>query len=292
MTSQQPQKSAVVTGVSTGIGRAIAQNLIGRGWRVFGSVRKENDASDARAALGPNFIPLLFDVTDEDAIKRAADEVRGALAGATLQGLVNNAGIALAGPILHLPLDELKRQMDVNVYGPIRVTQAFAPLLGADKTFTGTPGKIVNMSSVAGKIASPFMSPYAMSKHALEAMSEALRRELSLYGIDVVIVGPGAIRTPIWDKADDINAEQYRGTDYYELLLGMRGAMKEYGESGLPPEDVGLLVGRILDGEANAVRYAILRNKFSMWTLPRLLPKRLVDKAVLKRFGFPVKDKA
>lgn len=281
------QKAAVVTGVSTGIGRAIAQNLIARGWRVFGSVRKQSDASEAKATLGPSFTPLIFDVTDDAGVKRAADEVRDALGGATLRGLVNNAGIAVAGPALHIPLDEVKHQFDVNVYGPIRVTQAFAPLLGARKDFAGIPGKIVNMSSVAGKMASPFMSPYAMSKHALEALSDALRRELSLYGVDVIIVGPGAIKTPIWDKADDINAEQYKATDFYELLVGLRSAMKEYGDAGLPPEDVGALVGRILEREATAPRYAILRNKFAMWTLPRLLPTRIVDKAVLKRFGFP-----
>lgn len=282
-------KSAVVTGVSTGIGRAIAQSLVNDGWRVFGSVRKEKDAEAVRAALGDNFTPLLFDVTDDEAIKASANEVRKALNGRTLNGLVNNAGIAVAGPLRYLPVDDLRHQMEVNLFGALRVTQAFLPMLGADKEFTGTPGRIVNMSSVAGKLASPIMGPYSMSKHALEAFTDALRRELMMHGIDVVVVGPGAIKTPIWDKADDIDAEQYRGTEYYDILVGMREKYKELGDSGLPPETIGDLVLNILSGRETKTRYAILRDKFLMWTLPRLLPKRMVDKVIVDRFGFPKK---
>ncbi|MHA7873091.1 MAG: SDR family NAD(P)-dependent oxidoreductase, partial [Hyphococcus sp.] len=254
-----------------------------------GSVRKEKDAEDARAAIGDNFFPLIFDVTDSAAIAEAASCVGEVLEGATLQGLVNNAGIAVAGPLRYLQVDELKFQMEVNLYGALRVTQAFLPLLGADKSFRGAPGRIVNMSSVAGKIASPIMGPYSMSKHALEAFTDALRRELLMHGIDVVSVGPGAIKTPIWDKADDINEEQYKDTEYYETMIGMREKYKELGASGLPPEDVGALVLRILNGEETKTRYALLRDKFLMWTLPRLLPKRMVDKIIVDRFGFPKK---
>jgi NAD(P)-dependent dehydrogenase (short-subunit alcohol dehydrogenase family) len=279
------QKTAVVTGVSTGIGRAIAKSLIGAGWRVFGSVRKEKDAADAGADLGPNFTPLLFDVTDDAAIRREAEKVEKALGGRTLDALVNNAGVAVAGPVGYLDLDDLKRQMDINVYGPIRVTQALLPMLGADHSRSGPPGRIVNMSSVAGKIASPFMSPYAMSKHALEALSESLRRELVRHGIDVVIVGPGAIRTPIWAKADDLNIERYRNTEYFDDLARMKGMMQTFGDAGLEAVDVGKLVLQILTAQKPKTRYAILRNKFAMWTLPNLMPKRMVDKAVAKRFG-------
>lgn len=283
MTSSK--KSAVVTGVSTGIGRAIAKSMIAAGWRVFGSVRKEKDASDASAALGSDFTPLLFDVTDDAAIRREAAKVDLALAGRTLDALINNAGVAVAGPVAYLDIDDLKRQMDINVYGPIRVTQAFLPMLGADRSRQGAPGRIVNMSSVAGKMASPFMSPYAMSKHALEAMSEALRREASIHGIDVIIIGPGAIRTPIWAKADEMDVERYRNTEYYDYLVGMRDMMKSFGDAGLEPEDVGDLALRVLSTAKPKTRYPILRNSFAMWTLPSLLPKRLVDKAILKRFG-------
>lgn len=281
----QSQKSAVVTGVSSGIGRAIAKSLINAGWKVYGSVRKESDAADAAAALGPGFTPLIFDVTDAAAIRREAAKVDAALGGRTLDALVNNAGVAVAGPVGYLDLDDLKRQMDVNVYGPIRVTQAFLKMLGADHSRLGAPGRIVNMSSVAGKVASPFMSPYAMSKHALEAMSESLRRELIVHGIDVVVIGPGAIRTPIWAKADDLNIERYRDTEYFDDLSRMKEMMQAFGDSGLEAETVGALTLRILTDERPKTRYAILRNKFAMWTLPSLLPKRMVDKAIAKRFG-------
>jgi hypothetical protein len=281
------ENAAVVTGVSTGIGRAVAGSLIKSGWRVFGSVRKEKDAADASAALGVNFTPLIFDVTDPLAIKSAAAKVEAALQGRTLKGLVNNAGIAVAGPLALLPLDELDRQLDVNVYGAIRVTQTFLPMLGADRRFAGRPGRIVNMSSVAGKIASPFMSPYAMSKHALEAMSESLRRELMMYGIDVIIIGPGAVRTPIWAKADEIDVRPYANSEYAAHLERMKNSMLAVGEDGVEPEAVGELVRRALVSPKPKTRYAILKNKFMMWTLPQLLPKRMIDRILAKRFGVP-----
>lgn len=279
------QKTAVVTGVSTGIGRAIAKSLIGAGWRVFGSVRKDKDAADASADLGPAYTPLMFDVTDDAAIRREAAKVDAALGGKTLDALVNNAGVAVASPIGYMDLDDLKRQMDINVYGPIRVTQAFLPMLGADHSRTGTPGRIINMSSVAGKIASPFMSPYAMSKHALEALSESLRRELIRHGIDVIVIGPGAIRTPIWAKADELNIDRFRNTEYHDDLVRLKNTMQTFGAQGLEAAEVGALTLHILTAAKPKTRYAILRNKFAMWTLPNLMPKRMVDKAVAKRFG-------
>jgi short-subunit dehydrogenase len=138
---------------------------------------------------------------------------------------------------------------------------------------------------VAGKVASPFMSPYAMSKHALEAMSESLRRELLVHGIDVIIVGPGAIRTPIWAKADDLDVDKYKSTEYYDMLVGMKKAMLGFGAEGLDAEDVGALVLHILTTPKPKTRYPILRKKFVMWTLPQILPKRMVDAIIARRFG-------
>ncbi len=285
------EKSAVITGASTGIGRAIADKLVVEGWRVFGSVRKEKDAAELQSALGEKFSPLIFDVTEPEAVKAAANDVRDAIDGHTLSALINNAGVAVGGPLLYIDPDELRRQLEINVLGPLHVTQAFGPLLGADRSLRGAPGRIVNMSSIAGKIASPILGPYAMSKHALEAFSDSLRRELMLHGVDVVTVGPGAIKTPIWAKADDIDAEEYKGTEYYDILIGMRDKFKEVGEAGLPPEDVGDLVHQILTVRKPATRYAIVRNKFFMWTLPRLLPKRMIDNVLAKRFEIPVRKK-
>ena len=185
-------KSIVITGVSTGIGWGAAKVAIQKGFRVFGSVRKAADAQRLSAEFGPNFTPLIFDVTDEAAVAAAARQVREALGGETLFGLVNNAGVAVAGPLLHLPIAEFRQQIEINLTGAVIVTQAFAPLLGADKDLKGPPGRIVNISSVGGRNATPFMAPYNASKFALEGLSESLRRELMLFGIEVIVVAPGA----------------------------------------------------------------------------------------------------
>ena len=202
-------RSVVITGASTGIGWATAKLLLERGFRVFGSVRKQADADRLKGEFGANFTPLIFDVTDEAAVLAAAREVRDALNGETLAGLVNNAGIAVAGPVLELSADEFRRQMDVNVIGPIIATQAFGPLLGADPSLKGPNGRIVMISSVAGKNGNPLTAAYAASKHAIEGLSESLRRELMLFGIDVIIVAPG--------RGEDADLEQGRGGRYLRL---------------------------------------------------------------------------
>src|SRR5580698_2276395 len=232
-------KSVVVTGSSTGIGWGAAKVLIENGLRVFGSVRKEADGERLRAEFGENFVPLLFDVTDAAAVNAAAEKVSAALGPETLAGLVNNAGIAVAGPLLYLKIDELRHQLEVNVVGQIVVTQAFAPLLGVDKTRKGEPGRIVMISSVGGKNANPFMGPYNASKFALEGLSESLRRELMLFGIDVIIIAPGAVATPIWDKADEVDVSQYANTPYLEALTRIKSYMVERGPKGLKPEELG-----------------------------------------------------
>jgi NAD(P)-dependent dehydrogenase (short-subunit alcohol dehydrogenase family) len=210
-------RSIVITGASTGIGWATAKVLIGRGFRVFGSVRKQADADRLKDEFGANFTPLLFDVTDEAAVLAAARNVREALNGETLAGLVNNAGVAVAGPVFELSVDEFRRQMDINVIGPVIATQAFGPLLGSDPTLKGPKGRIVMISSVAGKNGNPLMAPYCSSKHAVEGLSESLRRELMLYGIDVVIIAPGAVKTPIWSKAEQIDISAYQNSPYFPV---------------------------------------------------------------------------
>ncbi|HLY05391.1 MAG TPA: SDR family NAD(P)-dependent oxidoreductase, partial [Rhizomicrobium sp.] len=179
-------KSVVVTGASTGIGWGCTKVLVQKGFRVFGSVRKQADAGRLSREFGAGFAPLLFDVTDSAAIRTAADQVRSALGGEALAGLVNNAGIAVAGPLLYIDPDELRRQLEVNVVGQVLVTQAFAPLLAAEGK--DKAGRIVMISSVGGRNASPFMGPYNASKFALEGLSESLRRELMLLGVDVIVV--------------------------------------------------------------------------------------------------------
>src|SRR5277367_3657198 len=231
-------KSVVITGASTGIGWATAKLLVDKGYRVFGSVRKPADAERLVGEFGGNFVPLLFDVTDEAAVLASAREVRAALNGETLAGLVNNAGIAVPGPVLELSADEFRRQMDVNVIGPIIATQAFGPLLGSDPSLKGPKGRIVMISSVAGKNGNPFSSAYSASKHAIEGLSESLRRELMLFGIDVIIVAPGAVKTPIWSKAEEVDVSGYRNSPFFPALEKIRTFMLQLGENGLPAETI------------------------------------------------------
>ena len=276
---------ALVTGASTGIGRAAVKVLTGHGWRVFAGVRKAADADSLRREFGDKVTSLLFDVTDAEAIKAAAGEVRAALAGRTLTGLVNNAGMALGGPLAHQPVEQIRQVFEVNVLGPVTVSQAFIPLLGADRSLTGGPGRIVNITSVAGKLAAPFLGDYAMSKHALEAFSESLRRELIVYGIDVIAIGPGAVVTPIWDKAENADEASYAATDFAAALKTFKDYFIAEGRKGLPAERIGEAIHHALTVAKPRVRYAVVPNRFFNWTLPMTLPKRVVDRLLAKRLG-------
>jgi NAD(P)-dependent dehydrogenase (short-subunit alcohol dehydrogenase family) len=277
-------RSVVITGVSTGIGWATAKLLLARGFRVFGSVRKQEDAERLTREFGANFIPLVFDVTDEAAVLAAAREVRAALAGETLSGLVNNAGIAVAGPVLELSADEFRRQMDVNVIGPIIATQAFGPLLGADPQLKGPRGRIVMLSSVAGRNGNPLMSAYSMSKFALEGLAESLRREMMLFGIDVIIIAPGAVKTPIWGKAEEVDISPYQNSPFFVPLQRIRKFMLQLGENGLPAEKIAAAIAEALTSARPKVRYQITADPMRQM-IPGMLPKRLVDRIIAKRLG-------
>lgn len=280
-------KSVVITGVSTGIGWSTAKFLIQKGFRVFGSVRKQEDAERLTLEFGGNFVPLIFDVTDESAVQAAAQTVRDQLQGETLFGLVNNAGVAIAAPLIHMSTDDFRHQLEVNLVSVLIVTKAFVPLLGADRSLRGEPGRIINMSSVGGKRGSPFLGPYVTSKHGLEGFSETLRRELMLYGIDVIIIGPGPIATPIWDKAEQANAStQYKDTEYYEAGLKVEKYMVKQGKKGLPPEAVAEVVWRALTSPSPRVRYAIEPGNPLRNFIQSLLPKRMLDNIIARNLGF------
>jgi NAD(P)-dependent dehydrogenase (short-subunit alcohol dehydrogenase family) len=277
-------KSVVVTGVSTGIGHGAAKVLLARGFRVFGSVRSPADAERLAAEFGANFTPLIFDVTDEAAVHAAAARVRAALDGQTLAGLVNNAGVAVSGPLLYLKLDDLRRQFEVNLFGLVATTQAFAPLLGVDGVLKGPPGRIVNISSVGGKSAPPFLAPYSASKFALEGLSQSLRRELLPFGIDVIVIGPGAVATAIWGKAGGSSARSYADTPYADALARLQKYAATSGPKGLKPERLGRLIHHALTTAKPKVRYTITPAPFQNWLL-NALPKRSADRLIGKRLG-------
>ena len=277
-------QAVVITGASTGIGWATAKLLLDRGFRVFGSVRKPADADRLRSELGANFTPLLFDVTDEAAVLAAAREVRAALNGETLSGLVNNAGIALGGPVLELSVDDFRRQLEVNVVGPVIATQAFAPLLGSDPSLRGPKGRIVMISSVAGKSGNPLSSPYVASKHAIEGLSETLRREMMLFGIDVIIIAPGAVKTPIWGKTDDIDVSAYTNSPYAPALEKVRAFTKHLSEIAMPPEKIADAIANALTSPHPKVRYQLTPDPMRH-LITAILPKRMVDRIIAKRLG-------
>lgn len=277
-------KSIVITGVSTGIGWGAAKVAIAKGFRVFGSVRKAADAERLSAEFGANFTPLIFDVTDEAAVAAAASQVRTALGGETLFGLVNNAGVAVAGPLLHLPIAEFRQQIEINLTGAVIVTQAFAPLLGADRDLKGASGRIVNISSVGGRNGTPFLAPYNASKFALEGLSEALRRELLLFGIDVIIIAPGAVATAIWDKAEQVDVTPYQNTPFAPALDRIRAFMLANGGKGLKPEVLGEAILKALTTPKPKVRYTITPDPLQDF-MTNHLPKRMVDGLVGGRLG-------
>lgn len=287
MTKGSLDRAVVITGASTGIGRAAVAKAVREGAHVFASVRKDADGESLRSELGEAVTPLLFDVADEAAVRAGAANVAQALGGRRLFGLVNNAGIAVPGPLLHLDTEELRRQFEINLFGVHNVTRAFADLLGADLNRTGKPGRIIMISSVGGQNGAPFVGPYASSKFALEGYSQSLRRELMLYGIDVIVIGPGAIATPIWDKAEQNDLRRFSNTPYAPMLEGVANFMVSQGRKGLPPSDVGDLIWRCLTDPSPKVRYAILRRPFMDRTLPKLMNPRTVDSIYAKRLGFP-----
>jgi NAD(P)-dependent dehydrogenase (short-subunit alcohol dehydrogenase family) len=277
-------KSVVVTGVSTGIGWGAAKVLIQKGFRVFGSVRKQVDADRLAQEFGPNFVPLIFDVTDEKTVREAAAVVEKALEGQTLAGLVNNAGVAVAGPLLELPIAEFRQQIEVNLTGVVIVTQAFAPLLAQGPDRTGAPGRVVNISSVGGRNGNPFLGPYVASKFAIEGLSESLRRELLLLGVDVIIVAPGAVATAIWGKAKDDDLVPYEKSVFYPALLKVFAYMKANGAKGLPAEELGELVARVLTIAKPKVRYTIAPDALQTFMLANL-PRRIVDRLIGGQLG-------
>jgi NAD(P)-dependent dehydrogenase (short-subunit alcohol dehydrogenase family) len=272
----------VVTGASTGIGFAACRVLIQRGFRVFGSVRSQADANRLKEQL--NCIPLIFDVTDPESVNKSANQVRETIGENRLRGLVNNAGIAVAGPLAYLPLERLRLQLEVNLLGVHTVTQAFLPLLGTEPNRVGEPGRIVNISSVSGKLAVPFLGAYAASKFGLEGYSDVLRREMMLFGIKVILVEPGAVITPIWQKAEGKVVEQFPDTPYNQSLrLFAEQSMKE-AKSGFQPERIGEAIWRVLTVRQPRARYAIVPNRLIEWSIPRRLPAEFLDFCIAKFF--------
>lgn len=267
-------RHVLVTGVSTGIGYATVAELLQQGYSVFGSVRKPEDAKRLSGEFDQHFTPLLFDVTQEDQIHAAAARVTDKVGTQGLWGLVNNAGISLPGALSEIPASMVRKHLEINVMGVVNLTKAFLPILGMQQPRTQPPGRIINMSSTSGRIAFPFMGAYAASKHALEALSDSWRRELMLYGIDVIVIQPGSIRTPIWDKASATYREM-PDSDYRPIYEKID--MAEFKRTALPAEKVARIVCHALQCRRPKARYVIPDRWVRHWIGPRILPDRWLD---------------
>jgi hypothetical protein len=279
-------KDVVVTGVSTGIGWGTAKVLVSKGFRVFGSVRKQADADRLQKEFGDLFVPLMMDITDADAVHQAAQKVGSMIGDRNLAGLVNNAGIVVSGPLLYLRPSEYRRQLDVNMISPLVVIQAFAPLLGTDKKRRGPAGRIVNISSSTAKVAVPLLGAYSSSKCGLEGMSDVLRRELMLFGIDVVIIEPGTVNTSMYDKGEKEDLSEFKHTEYWDAVQNFQKfIVTEARTNGLSPERLGEAVHVALTTSKPKARYAVVPQRFKNWTLPRLLSVRMLDTQLAKLFG-------
>jgi NADP-dependent 3-hydroxy acid dehydrogenase YdfG len=282
MTTQTPKRAVLVTGVSSGIGLAIAEDLLGRGYQIFGSVRRLEDGASLQRQWPDAFVPLVFDVTDANALPGVVAQVREKLAGRDLTALVNNAGMNLVGPLMHQPLADVRRVFEVNVFGMLAVTQAFLPLLGARRGRTGPAGRVVNMGSVSGAITVPFMGTYSATKHAVEAVSQALRRELSMYGIEVSTIEPGMVRSKLGEKRllEKVE-ERYAQTDYTAWLAQFDRSIAVQEDNAPPADKVTAAVRHAIESPKPRTRYPL----DPIWKIGRLLPDRVFDKMIFKALG-------
>ncbi|MET0304677.1 MAG: SDR family oxidoreductase [Solirubrobacterales bacterium] len=278
-------KSALVTGASTGIGRATALRLDGHGWRVFAGVRKEEDAASLREAGSDRLEPLMLDVTDAEQIAAAAEQIGTETGEAGLDGLVNNAGIAVPGPLETLPIDDFKRQIEVNLTAQVAVTQVMLPAIRTAR------GRIVFITSIGGLMAFPMFGAYHAAKFGLEAVGDVFRQELRPWGISVSVVEPGSIATPIWDRGDaEVDAIAARAGDRHADLYGeaaeaYREVARKTGERGIPPEKVAARVEHALSARRPRVRYLVGADARGQAFASCVLPDRLVDWMVARFTG-------
>jgi NAD(P)-dependent dehydrogenase (short-subunit alcohol dehydrogenase family) len=270
----------VVTGASSGVGRATAEALGATGFHVLAGVRSDADGDRVGGAVGVE--PVIVDITRPDDVAALAERV-GELAGVRgLSALVNNAGIAVNAPVETLPMAEWRRQFEVNFFGQVAMTQALLPAL------LGGSGRVVNVSSIGGRVAGPTFGAYAASKFALEAMSDALRREVAPLGVDVIVIEPGSVATPIWDKGTSTAVDLAESTDpaLRERYADLEAAMLEQAEAmargGIPPEAAASVIVRAIRARRPRARYLVGRDAKVAARVARFLPDRLLD-ALLAR---------
>ncbi|MCI0777114.1 MAG: SDR family oxidoreductase [Chloroflexi bacterium] len=282
-------RSVVITGASTGIGEACALRMDRLGWRVFAGVRKEADGLALKANASDKLTPIMLDVTEQQTIDASAELVTAAVGESGLAGLINNAGVGVGGPLEFIEVDELRRQLEVNVIGQIAVTQAFMPLIRK------STGRIVNMGSIGGRMATPFLGPYNASKFAMEALTDSLRQELHPWGIHVSIIEPGSISTPIWDKSkaaiDELKETlpEQAMMLYGETVEAVEKALIKFEAAGIPPDEVAKFAEHALTARTPKTRYVVGRDAQLQRMLVKWAPDRVRDMLVRSQLGLPGK---
>jgi NAD(P)-dependent dehydrogenase (short-subunit alcohol dehydrogenase family) len=276
-------RSVLVTGASTGIGRVTALRLDGAGWKVFAGVRKEEDAASLRGEASERLTAVTLDVTDPEQISAAAERI-GRESEGGLDGLVNNAGVAVPGPLETVPLEDLRHQLEVNLVAYVAVTQAMLPELRRAE------GRIVFLSSIGGRIAFPFGGPYHASKFATEAIGDVFRQELRPWGLKVAIIEPGSIDTPIWErgrrKAEDIEARAPKTNLLYGAALDkFRKVIEDTAERGIPPEKVAKAISHALESPRPKTRYLVGLDAKVQARLQPLIPTVLFDRIVARQLN-------
>jgi NAD(P)-dependent dehydrogenase (short-subunit alcohol dehydrogenase family) len=277
----------VITGASTGIGAACALRMDQRGYRVFAGVRRDEDGERLRSIASDRLTPLILDVTHQRAIDDAAALVETATAGRGIAGLLNNAGIAVTGPVEYLELDRYRQQFEINYFGQIAVTQAFMPLIRQGG------GRVLFMGSIAGRVSAPFLSPYAGTKHALEALTDSMRVEMAPWGIKVIVIEPGAIKTPIWDKglelADEVleEAPEEALRLYEPFIEPVRSYAREQNEAGADVAKVADAVEHALTAKRPKTRYLVGGDARIQALAKKWLPDGLVDRLTRQQLGLP-----
>ncbi len=271
------QEYVLITGVSTGIGNDAARYLIDRGYHVFGSVKKSSDAVRVSAQFPKNFTCLEFDVTRTDQVRTSFEIVTETLSGNKLSGLVNNAGLALGGPIELMDDEKFRCQMEVNLFAVRNVTNVFLPLLKGDKENNISGGKIIMISSISGVFNTPFNGAYCISKHAMESLAEIYRRELMMYDIDVVSIQPGPIESKLWDKNID-KYEEYYDTEYGKLMGRANKIMKNAERRALPAAVISKLIHKILTRRRTRLSFIVNKNWLPTVLFVKYMPARWVDR--------------
>jgi NAD(P)-dependent dehydrogenase (short-subunit alcohol dehydrogenase family) len=269
-------KTIIITGTSTGIGYGAAKAFTAAGYRVIATVRNMQDAERLRRELGENLHPVLCDVTHAEDVAALPGHVHRISENGWLDGLVNNAGIEIIGPAEFQRMEDIRALFETNVFGLISVTKALLPLLGTDAKAQGHTGRIINISSIGGVMALPFLSSYAATKFAVEGYSHSLRRELRLFDIKVIILGPGAVHSEMWEK-DRRDGNLHKGS-VYETAFAKFGAMNESAERGAATADsAGEFIRTIFEAPRPKVRYVFTPGQFQNWTLPSRLPHAWLD---------------